>query len=282
MEEAIREFLAHLEHERGASHNTLQAYRADLRQIARLLSDRLGRAPAVSDLTVDALTGYLGWLQKQEYRPATVARKVAATRAFLDYVGRRLDATARAGLEVLRLPPAPRIAQRILDRAEVAALLAAPTGTSPRSLRDAAILTLLYATGLRASEVILLKVEDIDLARALVFRRGLNESEDQALPLGRAVEPMQSYLHDGRPGLTRDPRESALFLNQRGRALSRQGLWLIIRRQAAAAGLAAEISPHTLRRTLARHLLEQGQSRRQVQDLMGLHSPNALGKTDAT
>ncbi|OGO16120.1 MAG: hypothetical protein A2Y93_03055 [Chloroflexi bacterium RBG_13_68_17] len=282
MDEAIQRFLAHLKTERGASVNTVQAYQADLRQLSRLYATRLGRVPVLTDLTAESLDGYLDWLIQQSYRPATVARKTAAVRSFLDYLGREGGPVVPPAAAVLRVPPTQRPARRVLSHDEIASLLGAPaSATTPRGLRDAAVLGVLYATGMRATEIVNLRVEDVDLARGLAFRRGAAAAEDQSLPLGAAVEPLRRYLREGRPLLVREPDEPALFLNQRGQRLSRQGLWLVIRRWASASGLADDVSPHTLRRSLAQHLLDSGQSRRQVQTLLGLSSPNALTRPES-
>jgi integrase/recombinase XerD len=279
MEQAIGQFLSYLRVERGCAENTLLAYRADLRQLVEVLSAAVGRASAPTDLTAERLANYVHWLMQQGYRPATVSRKMAAVRSFLEFVGSRQDGTNPALIGALRSPVAPRQRPRVLTQAEVSALLQAPARLdSPRGLRDRALLTLLYATGLRATEVVNLRVEDIDLARELVFRRGVGPSDDQPLHLGAAADPVRRYLQQGRPNLARNPEEPALFLNQRGHHLSRQGLWLVIKRWAEASGLRDEISPHTLRHTLAQHMLEAGKTRRQVQRLLGLSSPNTLGR----
>lgn len=281
MDQAIHEFLDHLRSERGCSVNTLLAYQADLRQFADVVSGGTGKPASLPDLNAASLELYLAWLTGRGYRPSTVCRKVAAIRSFLDYHGRRENGAVPGLLGVLRAPPVPKQRPRVLTRAEVQALLGAPSRQGPpRSLRDAAILSLLYATGMRATEVVGLRIEDVDLARGLVFRRAEDTGEDQAIPLGEATEPVRHYLQEARPHLARDPEEPALFLNQRGQHLSRQGLWLVIRRWAAEAGLSDEVSPHTLRHTLAHHLLEAGRTRRQVQRLLGLSSPNTLGDHD--
>jgi len=281
VDDAILRFLTHLKTERGASENTVQAYQADLRQMARVFAGRLGRAPALADLTTASLDGYLEWLIQQSYRPATVARKTAAIRSFLDFLAREGATAVPAAASVLKVPPSQRPARRVLSPGEIASLLDAPAGAStPRGLRDAAVLGVLYTTGMRASEIVNLRLEDVDLARGLAFRRGANSADDQSLLLGSAVEPLRRYLREGRPLLVRSPDEPALFLNQRGQRLSRQGLWLVIRRWASASGLSDDVSPHTLRRSLAQHLLDAGQSRRQVQTLLGLSSPNALNRPD--
>jgi integrase/recombinase XerD len=203
---------------------------------------------------------------------------MAAVRSFIDYLARHEGLVDVSLAATLRPPPTPRHPPRVLGTQEIDALLAAPARQhTPRGHRDAAILALLCATGMRASEAVALRVEDIDLGRGLVFRRQSEGQEDQALSLGQAVQPLRKYLDEGRPQLARSPDVPALFLNPRGKSLSRQGLWLVIKRWAAASGLEEAISPHTLRHTVAQHLLDSGRPRRHVQELLGLSSPNTLG-----
>jgi integrase/recombinase XerD len=162
----------------------------------------------------------------------------------------------------------------VLSAAELQALLDAPgKQDSPRARRDSAILALLYATGLRAAEVVSLKVDQVDLEQGWVSRP---QSPDAPLPLGRALQPMRRYVVDGRPHLARRADERSLFLNQRGDRLSRQGLWLVVKRWTTRAGLGGDLSPHSLRHTLAHHLLQEGRSRREVQQVLGLTSANAM------
>jgi integrase/recombinase XerD len=279
MEQAMGQFLAYLQVEKGCAENTLLAYRADLRQLTKVVSAKVGRASAPSDLTPETLASYVNWLMERGYRATTISRKMAAVRSFLEFLGREKDGAGLKLAGALRPPVAPRQQPRVLTQGEANALLQAPAKLrSPRGLRDSALLALLYATGLRATEVVSLRVEDIDLARGLVFRRGVGAVDDQPLLLGAAADPIRLYLQEGRPHLARNPEEPTLFLNQRGRHLSRQGLWLVIKRWAEASGLKDEISPHTLRHSLAHHLLEAGKTRRQVRRLLGLSSPNTLGR----
>lgn len=274
MEEAIRQFLHSLEADRHCAANTLIAYQSDLKQLTQFLSTRLGRPATVEDLTPESLALYTAWLSSCGYRATTIARKLAAIRSFLEH--QRDAGDAASLLPLLHSPQAPKQPSRVLAPDEVQALLQAPERLNTgRGLRDQAVLALLYATGMRASEVVGLRVEDIDLGRGVVFRRGASASDDQAVPLGAAAEPLRRYLESGRPQLVRNPSEPALFLNQRGQHLSRQGLWLLIKRWAAAADLADRVSPHTLRHSRATHLLEAGTTRRQVQQLLGLSAPNS-------
>ncbi len=272
MQAAMRRFLAHLRFTRASAENTVSAYRTDLQQFA-------ARARALGvygpgELTEQVLQAFRDWLGDQEFRPSTVSRKVAAVRAFLGYL-REVEGRSVPEIgEALRPPRAPKAAPLILSQTEVARLLAAPmVRANARGLRDAALLAMLYATGVRATEVVGLTMADVDLQHSMVHVSG---SEPRSLPLGLAAGPLKRYLDEGRPQLVKQPRETALFLNPRGRALSRQGLWLVVKRWAEAAGLGSDVSPHTLRHSLAHHLLEEGRSRREVQRLLGLSSPNSI------
>lgn len=279
MEQAIRGFLSHLQEVRGRSRNTLLAYRSDLLQFAAQLAEQLGRSAEPADVTSESLTRYGEWLRQRGYRAATITRKMAALRTFLDHLGKAGGGELSELAHGLRPPPAPKAPPRVLTDAELEALLEAPSrASSPRALRDAAALALLYATGLRASQLVTLDAADIDLEQGLV-RLSPGSGASRTLPLGRGLEPLQRYLTSGRPNMARRAGEPALFLNQRGQRLSRQGLWLIIKRWAAACGLEEAISPHTLRHTLAQRLLESGRTRRQVQRL--LSTPSAAGPPEA-
>jgi len=271
MDAALHRFLVYLRDVRGSSANTLLAYRADLRQFVAALR---GKADGPEALSQGALADYVSWLGQQGYRPATISRKMAAVRSFLDYLQSTNVLTDPSLRAELRPPRAPRPRPRVLTPDELQALLDAPAKQdSPRSLRDAAILALLSATGLRAAEVVALTVDEVDLERGWV---GRPQNPEPQLPLGRALKPMRRYVVDGRPHLTRRADERSLFLNQRGDRLSRQGLWLVVKRWTARAGLGGDLSPHSLRHTLAHHLLQEGRSRREVQQVLGLTSANAM------
>lgn len=271
MDSHLQAFLVYLRDVRGSSANTLLAYRADLRQFIAVVGTSVS-GPA--DLNQERLADYVEWLGQQGYRPATVSRKMAAVRSFLDYLQSNGLLTEDSLRAELRPPRASRPKPRVLTADELQALLQAPTKQdSPRAFRDAAILALLYATGLRAAEVVGLQIDHVDLEDGWVVRP---EHPDPPLPLGIALQPMRRYVVDGRPHLARRPDERSLFLNQRGDRLSRQGLWLVVKRWTARAGLGSDLSPHSLRHTLAHHLLKEGHSRREVQQVLGLTSANAM------
>ncbi len=271
MDSALSRFLVHLRDVRGSSANTLLAYRADLRQFIAALRSRVQRP---EHLDPAALTEYVAWLGQQGYRPATISRKMAAVRSFLDFLQTSsllTDSNLRAGL---RPPRAPRPRPRVLSQEELERLLSAPARLeTPRAMRDAAILNLLYATGLRAAEVVSLSLDNLHLEDGWVTRPGVAALK---LALGNSLQSMRRYVVDGRPHLSRREAERALFLNQRGDRLSRQGLWLVVKRWTGRAGLGEDLSPHSLRHTLAHHLLREGKSRREVQQVLGLTSANAM------
>lgn len=274
MQAAIERFITHLKQERESAKNTILAYTTDVRQFDQVITANSGGPVKPSELRPEMVAEYGRWLERQGYRPSTVSRKMAAARAFLQYL-EQVEGTGRPQLFAeLQPPPSPRNLPRTLSPAEVKRLLAAPAelGT-PRGLRDAAILALLYAVGLRASEGVDTDLEHIDVEAGTYMRDG---EEPLTLRLGAAREPLRDYLRAGRPYLARDDRERALFLNLRGKRLSRQGLWLVVKRWAAEVGLGDEISPHSLRHSLIRHLLAEGKSKRSIQTMLGLSSPNAI------
>lgn len=274
IDQAIAGFLAHLKYERGAARNTIIAYRTDLFQFRGVLRDDRGGGIQASDLAKGDVESYLDWLSEQEYKSSTISRKLAALRSFLRYLGSR-DGLVIAGLlEQLKWESPERPRPFALSRQQIGRLLQAPAGrTGARDIRDAAILALVYATGLRAAEAVELTVHDIDLERGVLDRP---KGERDPLPLRMAYHPVERYIKEGRPQLLRDRGEATLFLNQRGEGLSRQGLWLVVKKWAERCGLGEEVSPYTLRHSLTRHLLQAGRSKDEVQELLGLSSPNTI------
>ncbi len=274
MKDVINRFLQYLEVDRNCAQNTILAYQTDVRQFVQVLTAVSERPIEPAQIDVEIAAKYASWLNRQGYKIATVARKIAAVRTFLDYMHSHEGFDTRAVLESLDLPQNPRQPPRVLTITELEKLIqAAAQGNSPRATRDAAALALLYATGLRAAEVITLNMADIDLRSGIIRT---NEAYSDSISLGDALPFLKTYIEKGRPHLLRTPEVRALFVNQRGERLSRQGLWLIVKRWAAEAGLSTEISPQTIRHSLVRHLLEQGKSRSEVQELLRLSSPNTL------
>jgi integrase/recombinase XerD len=294
------DFLAYLELERGLSRNTLDAYRADLRQLRRFLAERgLGVLDARhADLAAFLTALAAGSEGRPPVAPATLQRKIACLRSFYRHLRRE---------ELLREDPTadlrgPRRTQRlpaVLTREDVALLLAQPTGAEPLALRDRALLEVMYACGLRASEAVALQLRDVDLQDGLLRARGKG-SKERLIPIGRhAIHALCAWIEGGRPALlggraasagasrrasarasagasagasTRASLgavESTLFLNRRARPLTRQGLYKIVQGHARRAGLQDRMSPHTLRHTFATHLLAGGCDLRSLQEMLG-------------
>jgi integrase/recombinase XerD len=269
-EHLMLDFLAYLEFERGLSRNTLEAYRGDLLQFGRFLEKR-GRTAVDAD-TVDIgdfLTQLAtGDAEHRPSSPATIHRKSACLRSFYRHLRRERvrDSDPTAGLSA---PRRSRKLPRVLTRGEIDRLLAQPRGTDPHALRDRALLELMYACGLRASEAIGLELGDVDLEERVLRARGKG-SKERIVPIGQAaLRAVRVYLERGRPGLVKNGLEAHLFVNFRGGKLTRQGLYKIVRRHATTAGLADRMSPHTLRHTFATHLLAGGCDLRSVQEMLG-------------
>jgi integrase/recombinase XerD len=268
IEPLILDFLAYLELERGLSRNTLTAYRSDLMQLGEFL-ERRGLAPADADH--GELAAFLGELEGT-VAPSTLARKIACMRSFYRYL-RREEAIAHDPTAELRGPPKPQRLPRVLSREQVARLLGQPSGTDPLALRDRALLELMYACGLRASEAIGLELSDVDIEEGMLRARGKG-SKERIVPVGRqALTALEVYCARGRPRLPSAGASRAgsarLFLNSRGGQLTRQGLYKIVQGHARGAGLEQRMSPHTLRHSFATHLLAGGCDLRSLQEMLG-------------
>ncbi|HXW59394.1 MAG TPA: site-specific tyrosine recombinase XerD [Solirubrobacteraceae bacterium] len=263
----ILDFLAYMDLERGLSHNTLVAYRRDLVQFGEHL-DRRGLS--VGETSHGDLAAFVSELTAgpEPVAAATLSRKVACLRSFHRHLRSEgviaHDPTAR-----LRGPRKSQRLPRVLSRAEVAKLLMQPRGTDPRALRDRALLEVMYACGLRASEAIELRLEDVDLDEQILRARGKG-SKERLVPIGRqALAALRAYCARGRPALVGVKVERRLFVNRSGRGLSRQGLYKIIKGHARSAGLEHKMSPHTLRHSFATHLLAGGCDLRSLQEMLG-------------
>ena len=264
------EFLSYLAVERGRSPNSITAYRHDLVNYEAFL---FLRGTTLRDATPAIVEDYLGFLVASGLRPASVQRALVAIRGLhrfiLDERGATFDPTAQVAGRRL-----PASIPKALTEAEVERLLDAVSGEDPRALRDRAVLELLYATGLRISELCGLSLDDLDEEQHLLRAFGKG-SKERIVPVGRvAMSALERWLaRDGRPRLlashhTRDDAE-ALFLSVRGRRLTRQAGWEVVHRHALEAGLADKVTPHVLRHSFATHLLDHGADVRVVQELLG-------------
>src|SRR6202142_4112624 len=269
-EQAVLDFLAYLEFERGLSRNTLEAYRADLLQFGAYLQAHHHDALAVGHAE---LAGFLTALARGSGgRPpvaaATLQRKTACLRSFYRHLRREGTITHDPTAE-LHGPRKTQNLPEVLSRDEVNRLMRAPQGVSPAALRDRALLEILYACGLRASEAVGLALEDVSLDDAFLRARGKG-SKERLVPIGReAVSALRAYLSRARPVLVALRPERHVFVNLRGGGLTRQGLYKIVQGHARDVGLADRMSPHTLRHTFATHLLAGGCDLRSLQEMLG-------------
>jgi integrase/recombinase XerD len=264
-EHLVLDFLAYLEFERGLSRNTLDAYRTDLLQYGRFLEER---EESALEATPGDVSDFVQKLAVNGASPATIHRKSACLRSFYRHLRRDglLDTDPTASLST---PRRSRKLPQVLTRGEVEKLLSQPRGTEPAALRDRALLEVMYACGLRASEAIGLELMDVDIEEGVLRARGKG-SKERVVPIGQAaLRALRVYVDRGRPLLVKGAPETHLFVNFRGGHLTRQGLYKIVRRHAVTAGLADRMSPHTLRHTFATHLLSGGCDLRSVQEMLG-------------
>ena len=257
-------YLDYLVVEKGLSANTLAAYRSDLERLQR----ELGERRRLEQARHDDLLRVLRRMRVEGRSPRSVARWIAAVRGFFSH----MVATGQLGEDPSAHLDPPRVWRslpKVLSFDEVEALLHAPCRSDPRGLRDAAMLELLYATGLRVSELLRLRLGDLHLDAGYLRCWGKG-SKERVVPLGREAEAtLQEYLADARPDLLEGKRTDFLFVNNRGVALSRQGFWKMIKRYGSEAGIHGPLSPHVVRHSFATHLLENGADLRAVQIMLG-------------
>ena len=271
MRQHIDSFLNYMTVERAVSPNTVAAYRNDLHQFADFMDARRPHGAHGTDVwgvDDEAVSSYVLHLGERGYSETTRARKVASLKSLFGFLVEE-ETIPRDPTENLSSPRLGRSLPEVLSVEEVDALLHAASGQSPEEMRDQAMLELLYASGVRVSELVSLDLEDIDLEQSFVrcFGKG---SKERMIPIHEeAVLALGSYLKDGRPALAGRRSGRAVFLNARGGRLSRQGFWLILKRLADSAGIDAKITPHTLRHSFATHLLRGGAPLRHVQELLG-------------
>lgn len=269
----IEEYISYLGVERGLSENTLEAYARDLSQFAAFVA-HLGRGedePREEDAIgagQSSVAAFIAHGIESGMSASSVSRQLSALRGFFRFLVREghIERDPTANLDT------PRQAQRLpraLTGEEVDRLLAAPSGNDPRSLRNRAMLELLYASGLRVSELVSLSIRDIDLEVGYVRCIGKGNRE-RIVPMGQsAVWAVQHYLALGRRELAPASDDDSLFITSRGAGMTRQAFWKMIKRRALEAGISASITPHTLRHSFATHLLEHGADLRSVQEMLG-------------
>ncbi len=270
MTEEIQEFVFYLRDIKKTSKNTEISYQRDLMQLEEYLK---GQGITEADkVTKTSLNSYILYLEKSGKATTTISRELAAIKAFFHYEFKE-GKVRQDPAELLKAPKVEKKAPVILTVEEVQALLAQPEGKNAKELRDKAMLELLYATGIRVSELINLKLEDINLSVGfLVCRDGQRE---RTIPFGKkASKALNAYLTQARAELLKGQESCWLFTNCNGKAMTRQGFWKIIKYYGEKAGIQADITPHSLRHSFAAHLLRSGADIQAVQAMLG-HSDMA-------
>lgn len=266
MKKLINEFINYLSVERGLAMNTLESYGRDLRQYSQYLEQE--EESDLGSVSRSTIVSYLLHLQTQGKATATIARRLAALKAFYQFLVRekliKSDPTAN-----LESPKLEKRLPKVLTVGEVERLLGEPDLSQPSGVRDRAMLELLYATGIRVSELVSLGVADVNLEMGYIKCSGKG-SKERIVPLGTlAIQSCREYLSAARHKLVKDREETALFVNHHGHRLTRQGFWKIVKKYADDAKIEKEITPHTLRHSFATHLLENGADLRSVQEMLG-------------
>ena len=274
MDEGISNFISSLSVEKGFSNNTLEAYKNDLSQFAAFVREKAAKEDKsqASWESVDRalILDYLVTLRERSYAPATMARKIAAIKSFFNFLV--AEGTLKKNpTEGVSGPKVGKALPKAISIEDVEKLLEQPDKlATPEAKRDKAMLELLYATGMRVSEMVSLNVRDVNLRNGFVrcFGKG---SKERLIPIhSKAIKAVKTYIDDTRPQLLSTQDETALFLNRRGQRLTRQGFWLILKGHAERAKIEAEITPHVLRHSIATHLLHSGKMNlRELQELLG-------------
>jgi integrase/recombinase XerD len=270
MDESVSQFLQFLAVEKGASNNTIAAYRNDIQQFSTFCVGRRN-GNGWGDINRAVILEYMQELQANRYAEATVARKVAAVKSFFGF----LTAESMIPVDPTESLSSPRVGKTLpkpITPQQVDELLEQPLRRrTPEAKRDKAMLELLYATGMRVTELVSLNLESIAVQSDGAHVRCLGKgSKERTIPIHEhAAEALAIYLNEARCVLVRHRGERALFVNRRGERLTRQGFWLILKSYAQTAGIQAHVTPHTLRHSFATHMLKGGAPLRNVQELLG-------------
>ncbi|HRV91320.1 MAG TPA: tyrosine recombinase [Anaerolineae bacterium] len=275
MNDQIEQFLKFLEEEKKYADNTIAAYQNDLNQFMQFVTVQNEdiQAENWTEVGKSAISAYIAHLKNSGYSSSTVARKVAAIKSFFHF----LVAEHIISEDPTFTLDSPKVKKRLpkaISPGEIEKILKAPIQENgPKAQRDLALLEMLYASGMRVTELVSLDTTDLDFSTdstGKVRVRGKRANKEREIPLtGHTITVLNNYIHGGREQLAHDPNENALFLNNRGQRLTRQGLWLIIKHYVEAVGISSEVTPHTLRHSFAAHKLSQGKSLQDIQKLLG-------------
>jgi integrase/recombinase XerD len=265
MQDVISEYEDFLVNQKKASQNTVSSYMRDIRQFSAYLAQHTDVEPV--DAHRETIATYLQWLTDQGKSPATVSRSLASIKSLYNFLlsQERIEENPAAEIQSVK---AEKKLPQILTGKEVELLLEQPKCTDMKGYRDKAMLELLYATGIRVSELISLNVSDVSLDGG--FIKCTNKDKERIIPLyPAAIKALSDYIKDIRPNMIASYDETALFVNLSGERMSRQGFWKIVKHYQETAHIEKDITPHTLRHSFATHLLENGADLRSIQEMLG-------------
>lgn len=264
MLQRINEFVDYLTNVKRASKNTIASYKRDLVKLNNYLTD--SGCNEISQITNTNLNSYVLMIEKQGMSTATVSRNIASIKAFFLYLLKQ-GVIKDDPSDMLKPPKIEKKAPMVLTVEEVNLLLEQPNGTTPKEIRDKAMLEMLYATGIRVSELINLKVKDVNLS--MNFLQCHDNNKDRVIPFtNETKEALENYLKNAREVMCKEDQE-ILFTNCQGSPMTRQGFWKIIKYYSAKAGIKKDITPHTIRHSFAMHLVNNGADLKSVQEMLG-------------
>lgn len=266
MEKEIKEFISYLHNTKKMSGNTEVSYERDLKKMMQYFQE-VHQLTKVQEITQTSLNSYMLYLEKNRFAASTVSRSVASMRAFFQYLYQEHKIEGNPA-EYLRPPKVEKKMPEILSVNEVDLLLRQPSAQTPKGIRDKAMLELLYATGIRVSELISLQMADVNLTMGYINCK--DGDSERIIPFGsQAKKALQEYLYTVRGSFLREQENTILFTNCSGKPMSRQGFWKVLKHYAAMAGIEKDITPHTLRHSFAAHLIQNGADLKSVQEMLG-------------
>ncbi|MFI3177894.1 MAG: tyrosine recombinase [Eubacteriales bacterium] len=268
MKDYINDFMLYLEQENKVLEGTRISYKRDLVKFNRYVEAQLGGLELVA-LTSEQVEAYIAFMHESQAADTTISRSIVSLKAFYEYLARE-DIISKNIAQGVIAPKIERIPPKILTKDEVIRLLEAPNKEKPKEIRDRAMLELLYATGMKVTELIQMQVSDVVLKQNVVCTKGIGGAKMRIIPIGNtAKKAITYYMKNARPLLMKSGESDILFLNCSGRVMSRQGFWKLIKAYAKKAGIKSEITPHILRNSCASHMIENGADLRSVQEMLG-------------
>jgi len=266
MDQLLDSFLTYLTIEKGLSKNTLESYGRDVRKFLTFLEE--GQINTVQEIKYENILDFLSHFKKQGFSDTTTVRTIVSIKQFFKYLLLekiiKEDPTSQ-----IRTPKMKKSIPGVISLEDVERVLASPNESTPEGIRDLAMLEVLYATGIRVSELIWLKLNEVNFEMGFVIVYGKG-SKERIVPIGgQAQEKLRTYMELSRPLLLKSRDSKELFVTRRAKAMTRQGFWKLIKNYALKAGITKQISPHTMRHSFATHLLERGADLRTIQIMLG-------------